>query len=219
VQSSNRDLHYSQNRLHSNALVDRLLDVSSVRSGDLVMDLGAGTGIISHRLASRGCRVIAVETDTHLVTTLRRKFASNPQVRVCDGHSAHEAAARTIQSLCKHPLRHHHGDYSPPHPSTAAARRCVPGCPARSVPALRRRTHNHARLRAPMSLVRDIARSPIPTDRLRANSSRGCRHASDAQARTSARGSGARPALPRLCNSYVHRAQHHRSTGPLTAGG
>jgi 23S rRNA (adenine-N6)-dimethyltransferase len=81
--SSNRDLRHSQNCLHSNVLIDRLLDASSIRTGDLVMDLGAGTGIISHRLASRGCRVIAVETDPDLVTTLRRKFASNPEVRVC----------------------------------------------------------------------------------------------------------------------------------------
>ncbi len=76
-------LSISQNVLRSRALVDRLLATSIIQSGELVFDLGAGTGIIADRLAVRGCRVVAVEKDTHLVAQLRAGFADVPRVRVC----------------------------------------------------------------------------------------------------------------------------------------
>jgi 16S rRNA A1518/A1519 N6-dimethyltransferase RsmA/KsgA/DIM1 with predicted DNA glycosylase/AP lyase activity len=49
--------------------VDRLLTASSIRTGDLVFDLGAGSGLIAERLARRGCAVIAVEKDPGLAHT------------------------------------------------------------------------------------------------------------------------------------------------------
>ena len=76
----------SQNFLKSVALVDRLLAESSIEPGDLVLDLGAGTGLITDSLAKRGCRVIAVEKDPSLASHLRKRFAPTPTVRVfqCD---------------------------------------------------------------------------------------------------------------------------------------
>lgn len=82
-----RDLYWqSQNFLRSAALVDRLLDRSAICRGDLVLDLGAGNGLITRRLAARACVVIAVERDARLVAQLRREFAGvrNIQVRDCD---------------------------------------------------------------------------------------------------------------------------------------
>jgi 23S rRNA (adenine-N6)-dimethyltransferase len=76
----------SQNFLKSGALVDRLLAESSIEPGDLVLDLGAGTGVVTHSLANHGCRVIAVEKDPSLASHLRNRFAQTPrvQVRQCD---------------------------------------------------------------------------------------------------------------------------------------
>ena len=73
---------HSQNFLRSSALVDRLLDASSIQPGDLVFDLGAGTGLISRRLARRGCEVVGVERDQFLVAGLQLEFAEVPNVRV-----------------------------------------------------------------------------------------------------------------------------------------
>jgi 23S rRNA (adenine-N6)-dimethyltransferase len=72
----------SQNFLRSPELVDWLLDRSSIVRGDLVLDLGAGTGLISARLARRGCRVLAVENDPALAAHLGKRFASVQTVRV-----------------------------------------------------------------------------------------------------------------------------------------
>jgi 23S rRNA (adenine-N6)-dimethyltransferase len=78
-----RPLSLSQNFLTSRALVDRLLAASSIRTGDLVFDLGAGSGLIAERLAHRGCDVIAVEKDPGLAHLLTVWFADEPLVRVC----------------------------------------------------------------------------------------------------------------------------------------
>src|SRR5258708_19582234 len=73
---------FSQNFFHSAALVDALLDKSSIQRGDLVLDLGAGTGLISERLVRRGCRVLAVENDPALGACLAERFADVATVRV-----------------------------------------------------------------------------------------------------------------------------------------
>jgi 16S rRNA A1518/A1519 N6-dimethyltransferase RsmA/KsgA/DIM1 with predicted DNA glycosylase/AP lyase activity len=63
----------------------RLVAEADIRAGELVFDLGAGTGVISAEIASAGARVIAVERDPRLVRRLDRKFAGNSQVRVVHG--------------------------------------------------------------------------------------------------------------------------------------
>jgi 23S rRNA (adenine-N6)-dimethyltransferase len=76
-------LQHSQNFLRSRTLVDRLLDASSIEPDDLVLDLGAGSGLIASRAARRGCRVVAIEQDPELVAELERRFAKASAVRVC----------------------------------------------------------------------------------------------------------------------------------------
>jgi 23S rRNA (adenine-N6)-dimethyltransferase len=66
----------SQKFLRSRALVDRLIAASSIQPRDLVLDLGAGHGIITERLVQIGCRVIAVEKDPVLAARLRARFTA-----------------------------------------------------------------------------------------------------------------------------------------------
>jgi 23S rRNA (adenine-N6)-dimethyltransferase len=49
-----------------------------------VLDLGAGGGAITTRLAQAGARVIAVERDPRLAARLRRRFGRDPRVRVVE---------------------------------------------------------------------------------------------------------------------------------------
>jgi len=69
------ELHHSQNFLTDSALIDRLLDRSSIGANDLVFEIGPGRGSITERLLQRCRRVVAVEKDPLLVQWLRRRFA------------------------------------------------------------------------------------------------------------------------------------------------
>ena len=56
---------------------DRLVEASPVRSGDVVVDLGAGDGALTRPLARTGCRVLAVELHPARAAALRDRFADS----------------------------------------------------------------------------------------------------------------------------------------------
>jgi 23S rRNA (adenine-N6)-dimethyltransferase len=70
----------TQNFLRHPRRIERLLDLSSIRERDIVLDLGAGDGQLTAPLADRCRRVIAVEKDPLLATSLAQRFAGNPRV-------------------------------------------------------------------------------------------------------------------------------------------
>jgi 23S rRNA (adenine-N6)-dimethyltransferase len=59
---------------------------TGVTRGDLVVEIGAGTGVLTSELAGRARRVVAVEIDAALASRLRTRFAGDRSVRVvaCD---------------------------------------------------------------------------------------------------------------------------------------
>jgi 23S rRNA (adenine-N6)-dimethyltransferase len=74
----------SQNFLVDRRAIDTLVDGSGVADGDLVIDIGAGNGLISQALARRGATVVAIERDPALADRLRAKFATWPAVTVVE---------------------------------------------------------------------------------------------------------------------------------------
>jgi 23S rRNA (adenine-N6)-dimethyltransferase len=75
----------SQNFLVDRRAIDALVAGSGAGDGDLVVDVGAGNGLISAALVRRGARVLAVERDPSLAERLRAKFATWPAVTVVEG--------------------------------------------------------------------------------------------------------------------------------------
>jgi 23S rRNA (adenine-N6)-dimethyltransferase len=63
---------------------ERLVHQAGVGPGDLVLDVGAGSGVITAPLVAAGARVIAVELHPSRADTLRRRFGADsaPNVRV-----------------------------------------------------------------------------------------------------------------------------------------
>lgn len=53
-----------------------LCDAGQVSQGDLVLEIGPGTGILTHELLSRGATVIALEADERAIVVLQNNFAS-----------------------------------------------------------------------------------------------------------------------------------------------
>jgi 23S rRNA (adenine-N6)-dimethyltransferase len=72
----------SQNFLRDPSLVDALLDDSSIQAGDLVYEIGPGTGIITGRLAGRCRHVVAVERDPYLAAYLHARFRGYPNISI-----------------------------------------------------------------------------------------------------------------------------------------
>jgi 23S rRNA (adenine-N6)-dimethyltransferase len=71
--------------LRSRAFADAIVRDAGIRPGELVLDLGAGDGMLTAPLAAAGARVVAVELDHRSAATLRSRL---PQIDVVHGDAA-----------------------------------------------------------------------------------------------------------------------------------
>jgi 23S rRNA (adenine-N6)-dimethyltransferase len=76
-------LRLAQNLFVSDKPARLLVASADLTPGDLVYDLGAGTGAVTAALLATGARVVAVECDPNLARKLRARFAGQP-VRVVE---------------------------------------------------------------------------------------------------------------------------------------
>lgn len=75
----------SQNFLHDPAAVHRLVRASRLRPDDLVVEPGAGEGVLTRALARRCRQVVAYEIDPRLAAALPRRLRNEPNVRTVTG--------------------------------------------------------------------------------------------------------------------------------------
>ncbi len=57
--------------------MSKLVDASGVQSGDVVLEIGSGTGSLTEELLARGCKVVACELDQGLVGILHERFGDS----------------------------------------------------------------------------------------------------------------------------------------------
>lgn len=67
-----------QNFLLDHNLIRKLVDASGAHEGDVILEVGPGTGTLTEELLARGCRVVACELDKGLAAMLRQRLA-DPQ--------------------------------------------------------------------------------------------------------------------------------------------
>jgi 23S rRNA (adenine-N6)-dimethyltransferase len=70
--------------LRSRAFADDLVRDAGVAPGTLVLDLGAGGGVLTGALLAAGARVYAVELDPAALRQLRKRFGGDPRVQVVE---------------------------------------------------------------------------------------------------------------------------------------
>ncbi len=66
-----------QNFLHDHNILNKLVDASRVVEGDIVLEIGPGTGTLTETLLERGCTVIACELDRGLSGLLRDRLGDS----------------------------------------------------------------------------------------------------------------------------------------------
>jgi len=72
----------SQHFLIDPHILDRIVTTAHPAGHDHVVEIGAGTGILTRRLASRARRVTAVEVDARLCRLLREELTDQPNVDI-----------------------------------------------------------------------------------------------------------------------------------------
>lgn len=74
-----------QNFLVDPVILDRIADAAGLTADDIVLEIGAGTGELTERLAQRAGHVIAVELDQQLLPLLREKLSGAENVTLIQG--------------------------------------------------------------------------------------------------------------------------------------
>jgi trans-aconitate methyltransferase len=67
-------------------LAGDLLELLGPRPGELVLDLGCGTGELAAEIQARGARVLALDSDPAMVAAARRRLGDD-RVLLADGHA------------------------------------------------------------------------------------------------------------------------------------
>lgn len=93
-----------QNFLIDHNLIRRLVDASGVGAGDLVLEVGPGTGTLTEELLDRGCRVIAAELDDGLCDLLTDRFADRTGFTLIRGDCL--ASKRSLSQTLTEALGH-----------------------------------------------------------------------------------------------------------------
>jgi 23S rRNA (adenine-N6)-dimethyltransferase len=70
--------------LRSSRLAADFVREAGVARGDLVVDIGAGAGVLTRALAEAGAEVLALELAPDLVRELRRRFTANRSITVIE---------------------------------------------------------------------------------------------------------------------------------------
>jgi len=68
-------------------VLDRIVEASQLAPEETVIEIGAGLGTLTARLAERASRVYAIERDRELVPVLRSELGATPSVRILEANA------------------------------------------------------------------------------------------------------------------------------------
>ena len=74
-----------QHFLVDSNVADRIIACSALDSGDLVLEVGPGRGVLTRRIVAKTAELTLVEYDHALAAELLSQYSENPHVRVIDG--------------------------------------------------------------------------------------------------------------------------------------
>src|SRR3954451_2186835 len=100
---------FGQNFMIDQNLVRLVADAGNIAAGDVVVEVGPGTGTLTEELLSRGADVIAVEIDRDLAKLLRERFAEQRRFTLIEGdalsskHALNEELQERLRAVSSTP--------------------------------------------------------------------------------------------------------------------
>lgn len=97
-----------QNFLHDQNLLKKLVDASGADEGDLVLEVGPGTGTLTSALLDRGAAVIACELDADMASIVRDEFGEHERLQLIEGDclaSKHRLSEAITEAVSGRPFR------------------------------------------------------------------------------------------------------------------
>ncbi len=76
-----KDQHF----MTDETIINKICDISEVKPGDNVVEIGGGAGALTKHLASIGALITVIEKDTYYASYLKDMFKNNPNVTVIEG--------------------------------------------------------------------------------------------------------------------------------------
>lgn len=76
---------FGQHFLTDPRKANRLVDALHIEDGETVLEIGAGTGILTERILAKGADLIAVEIDRDLIGSLKERFGGMAQFKLIEG--------------------------------------------------------------------------------------------------------------------------------------
>lgn len=73
-----------QHYMLNSSINEQLAAVADVKEGDLVLEIGPGTGSLTSVLVDAGATILAIEKDPHMAALVRGRFASGGQTKVLE---------------------------------------------------------------------------------------------------------------------------------------
>ncbi|VAX40494.1 SSU rRNA (adenine(1518)-N(6)/adenine(1519)-N(6))-dimethyltransferase [hydrothermal vent metagenome] len=98
---------FGQNFLVDQNLVRKLVDESGVEAGEVVLEVGPGTGTLTEELLDRGCEVVACELDRGLADLLCERLGAQPSFTLIEGDclaSKRQVAGEIVSVLAARPF-------------------------------------------------------------------------------------------------------------------
>ena len=96
---------FGQNFMIDQNLVRLVADAGEIKPGELVIEVGPGTGTLTEELLARGAEVLAIEIDRDLAGALNERFAGNERFKLIEGDalaSKHELNPELKRHLAGH---------------------------------------------------------------------------------------------------------------------
>jgi len=74
-----------QNFLKDKGIIKEMVSLLDIKKGEIVIEIGPGTGVITNYLLESGAQVIAVEYDESLADKLENDYRGNDQIKIISG--------------------------------------------------------------------------------------------------------------------------------------